>query len=475
MTLPFVLLEAFGVKNLRCLADTDFVPIRPLTVLVGRNSSGKSTFLRAFPLLRQSVETPRDSPILWYHDRYVDFGSLKAAASNRLIDPNITFQFQLKLWEPREEDPVPPMLRIAMTLGGDETPYVSAYTISLDEYQIRWEFDAAGHRASVGSADRLLRRGTNPRRLVPGRAYLLPGVDSGNIPGVSYQAVPEKLDSPDLQLIKNWWLLNWATGDGLDDIAPVLLNAADHILADIMSQVAYLAPLRVSAARAYRIQNLAVDEVDPDGSNLAMFLRALSAEENASFATFTRDALGFETKVTTTGLHAEILVQGGGAKQFTNLVDVGFGFSEVLPLAAILWASCIQPAMNGREPAPIVAIEQPELHLHPAHQAKLARMLVEAVTRSRGSAGERSGAAAKGSSLLVETHSESLINGIGKLIYEGEIKANEVQIVLFDQDDDTGETTVRLAGYRESGALRDWPYGFLSPVAERRAPLVAAE
>src|SRR5262249_49786416 len=64
---PGVSLEAFGVKNLRCLTDTGLVPIRPITVLVGRNSSGKSTFLRAFPLLRQSVETERKSPILWYH------------------------------------------------------------------------------------------------------------------------------------------------------------------------------------------------------------------------------------------------------------------------------------------------------------------------------------------------------------------------------------------------------------------------
>jgi AAA15 family ATPase/GTPase len=59
-----VSLEAFGVKNLRCLIDTGQIPIKPITILVGRNSSGKSTFLRAFPLLRQSVENPRRSPIL---------------------------------------------------------------------------------------------------------------------------------------------------------------------------------------------------------------------------------------------------------------------------------------------------------------------------------------------------------------------------------------------------------------------------
>jgi predicted ATPase len=196
-----------------------------------------------------------------------------------------------------------------------------------------------------------------------------------------------------------------------------------------------------------------------------MFLRALSPVESESFVNFTRAALGFETQIKTTGLHAEILVKGGSAKRFVNLVDVGFGYSEVLPLAAVLWASCVRRATAKRETSPLVAIEQPELHLHPAHQAKLARMLVEAVSSSR--------AAGSTAQIIVETHSESLINGLGKLVYEGLIKPEDVQIVLFDQDEETGDTEVRLAGYRENGALHDWPYGFLSPVAERRVPPAA--
>src|SRR5262249_45614965 len=119
---PRVTLEAFGVKNLRCLTDTGLVPIRPITVLVGRNSSGKSTFLRAFPLLRQSVETARNSPILWYHERYVDFGSLKDAASNWLSEPSVTFEFRLR--PPGAETEV---VDLAMTLAGGEVPWVSKY------------------------------------------------------------------------------------------------------------------------------------------------------------------------------------------------------------------------------------------------------------------------------------------------------------------------------------------------------------
>jgi predicted ATPase len=192
-----------------------------------------------------------------------------------------------------------------------------------------------------------------------------------------------------------------------------------------------------------------------------MFLRSLSAEETSSFASFTHDALGFDTAVKPMGHFVEILIREGHTKPFINLVDVGFGYSEVLPLAAVLWSTCVRPRVHGREATPIIAIEQPELHLHPAAQAKLARMLAQAVAQSGGS------------KIIVETHSEALINGLGRLIHEGVLKASDVQIALFDKDDETGDTTVSLAGYRENGSLHDWPYGFLSPVGERRVPTAA--
>jgi predicted ATPase len=517
-----VTLEAFGVKNLRCLKDTGLVPIRPITVLVGRNSSGKSSFLRAFPLLRQSVETSRNSPVLWYHERYVDFGSLKDAAAQGLPAPEVTFQFQLRLPEGAKLSIEDPIFDIAMTLAGGEVPYVSAYDIRSEGHHVRWDLHPTGGLLRLTANGKVipLEAGLS----LGGKAHLLPTLHWGYGPGPSYHQVPEELDldsnnyhttadavlvkplvaalkllfhesaapdtiasaARDLRFAKRSFMLrqlativdheqfqrrigDLALSSELAEqtiaavvayLSPYIIEAADLVVAQYMSRVAYLKPLRVSPERASRVQNLAVDEVDPDGKNLPMFLRSLTPDEIQSFAHFTFTTLGFITTVRTTGMHAEILVQEGNAKGFVNLVDVGFGYSEVLPLAAVLWATCIRPALQGRAAAPLVAIEQPELHLHPAAQAKLARALVKAVAGS-------------GSRIIVETHSESLINGLGKLIYEGVLEADDVQIALFDKDEETGETEVRLAGYRDSGALHDWPYGFLSPVAERRVPSAA--
>ena len=48
-------MDSIRVERLRCLADTGDIKIKPLTILLGQNSSGKSSFLRVFPLLKQSI------------------------------------------------------------------------------------------------------------------------------------------------------------------------------------------------------------------------------------------------------------------------------------------------------------------------------------------------------------------------------------------------------------------------------------
>ncbi|MBF0428109.1 MAG: AAA family ATPase, partial [Magnetococcales bacterium] len=49
-------MEMIQLKNLKNLTDTGEISLKPLTVLVGKNGSGKSSFLRFFPLLKQSAE-----------------------------------------------------------------------------------------------------------------------------------------------------------------------------------------------------------------------------------------------------------------------------------------------------------------------------------------------------------------------------------------------------------------------------------
>jgi hypothetical protein len=80
----------FGLSNIRRLPLVDLIDLKPITILVGRNSSGKSTFLRSLPLLRQSITTKTSSPVLWYGD-LVDFGSFEISAHDKALPIGFSF------------------------------------------------------------------------------------------------------------------------------------------------------------------------------------------------------------------------------------------------------------------------------------------------------------------------------------------------------------------------------------------------
>jgi len=505
-------LEAVRLRNLRCLADTTSVPIKPLTVLLGRNSSGKSSFLRAFPLLRQSVETSRSSPILWYLPGYVDFGTFHDAVDERATTRSISFEFVLRL--PKEaniaiDEPSFPF-RVAMMLsngGTSRAAYMSAYEIDAEGHEVRLDFDATGRatRFSVNDQDMLPTEGL----ALGGIASLLPPLEAPpRVLGASmvtyrpaqllgYQKGADILlrdlghELKELFLVDLSSLLAKATNirlgarpamvECLKELlakyahqrseveltearavrivdravarwVPYIIEASDQVLADLMSRVAYVAPKRAAAERAYRLQDLAVNDVDPRGDNLAMFLHSLSSEEWESFRRFTTSWLGFSPGLHVEGIHAGLLVTEADETQARNIVDVGFGYSEVLPVATAVWSSCVRKPRAGARSSYLLAIEQPELHLHPAFQAKLARMFVGAIKQSRERGQE--------TKILVETHSEALVSGLGQLVYEGMIDARDVQLVVFERDPGTRGSRIKLAEYDEQGALRNWPYGF---------------
>jgi hypothetical protein len=83
-------MDRVRVRNLRSLADTGEIELKPITLLVGANNSGKSSFLRFFPLLRQSTETRTGSGLL-LNEPYVDYGLFPVAVRQGAEPPEITF------------------------------------------------------------------------------------------------------------------------------------------------------------------------------------------------------------------------------------------------------------------------------------------------------------------------------------------------------------------------------------------------
>lgn len=84
---------SFALRNMRSIEEMNLVEIRPITILIGANATGKSTFLRSFSLLKQSTRSSLNTPVLWYGEN-VDFGNFNASVHKKENNRKISFRFK---------------------------------------------------------------------------------------------------------------------------------------------------------------------------------------------------------------------------------------------------------------------------------------------------------------------------------------------------------------------------------------------
>ena len=243
---------------------------------------------------------------------------------------------------------------------------------------------------------------------------------------------------------------------------PIIMSFICGQIASEFTGVRYSKPLRLNAERYRRIQGLSVNEVDPSGENLEMVLNNLREKEQKAFSQWTRDTIGCEFSTTQKDGHVSILVKDSRTNIKENLVDTGFGYSQILPILLSVWKVDMSENASARRflygyigsqsTDYYEAIEQPELHLHPALQAKLIDVFSQLASEEKGGKIK----------FILETHSETMINRLGYLIYKKKLSSEMVNVVIFDKDD-TGNTTVSQTKFNDQGQLEKWPIGFFDP------------
>jgi predicted ATPase len=239
----------------------------------------------------------------------------------------------------------------------------------------------------------------------------------------------------------------------------VLLRYLDQHFYYMSRNINYIAPVRASAERFYRMQDLSVDNIDFKGRNLPMFIRDLSRADTENMNEWLRENFGFTLAASMDGGHLALKLKDVGSKQAFNVADMGFGFSQVLPLIVQIWAISSGRKCRGVPRVSnipnIIAIEQPELHLHPGLQAMVADLFVKSVVLAK-----KTGIDLR---IVAETHSETIINRIGHHIFKNNIDKESVSCVLFNKEPGAHSTEVKVSEFDNDGMLVDWPIGFFEP------------
>lgn len=404
-----------GVGGFKSISRPQAIEVRPLTILAGTNSSGKSSIMQPLLLMKQTLEATYDPGPLLLNGPNVRFTlakqlfSLTAAAQQR-------DQFTVEIATDMETALINRFQRDEATgIAIAATTYVSRekgrYTLT-----------------SQANDDELM--------AVPWVRDYARGHKNQNIPVwiARYRCLLAVETEMDL----------WEYSDHEDSQFKLRIENIIH-----------LPGLRGSPARTYpRTATDGPHFVGTFDNYVASLIHSWGVSNNKKLGElrFWMQQLGLASSIEANPLDdTAIEIRVGRLPRIAGIVnddnvsiaDVGLGVSQVLPVLV---------ALITADPGQLVYIEQPELHLHPRAQSALAQLFAAAAQR--------------GVRVVVETHSSLFLLGVQTLIAEEKLAPDLVKLHWFRRDD-AGATEITSSDLDESGAFDiDWPEDFAEVVLQ---------
>ena len=430
------------VAGFKSVVDKQRIEIRPLTILAGANSSGKSSIIQPLLLLKQTLEAAYDPGALLLNGPNVKFTSasqlISKAGSNAAND---RFQvgmsdsnkatIELSFKRAKEKGFSIEQMKFA---GNDGAVHVLDPNMSeeqlmavLPEQQILLKMHELLSSATTEGAWNM------KRGIIRSRCFLEPKLILENISDQD-----ESYSQEDLQM-------------------ETLLGPVSAPFESKLRKLIHVPGIRGNPERTYPVTAV--------GNNFPGLFQNYAASVIAhwQFTGSTKQLKGLENDLKSLGLTWSVFAKSiedtevelrvgrlghrvGEPDDMVNIADVGLAMSQVLPVVV---------ALRAASPGQLVFIEQPELHLHPSAQIQLAGILANAANT--------------GIHVVVETHSSLLLLAIQTLIAEDKLNPQDVKLHWFTRDEQ-GATRVTSANVDERGAFGDWPedFGNISLEAEHR-------
>lgn len=408
------------LKNFRCFHDEQKMRLAPLTLLVGENSTGKTSFMamiRALCYTASGFLTPN------FKREPYDLGSFDDIAHRRGAKGSqaTTFSAGFEISPPHKTDifqkSEPYKFGVTFEKKGT-TPVPVTKNLSCGKLSIV-ENIASKHwtlcvHTSKGSWKQQLPINEHSK-LTPSNRWR---------PFIDFMfALDSTLKEPEKAK-----LMPLAGSPAFPNKDSDLLQTLAVYSRLVIQEPPFAsAPVRSKPRRTYDPARLTRD---PEGDYVPMYLASLSFQDEARWEKL-KDKI--ETFGRNSGLFNEIFIKPLGKKDSEpfqiqlrkfggkrkgpkrNLIDMGYGVSQVLPLITELL----------RQDSPnVFLLQQPEVHLHPSAQAALGTLFCQI-------------AAQKGRQLIVETHSDYLLDRVRMEVRDGtaKLKPDDVSILYFERDD----------------------------------------
>jgi len=428
------------LQNFKSWADTGDIALKPITGFFGPNSSGKTSLLQALLLLKQTSESADRAIILQFGEKHklVNLGDFHSVIYRHSADDELVFSLD---WEQKKPLSFQDSMKPGKTVGKSRklgfTTHIrgekdngKALRLTVPDMSYRVGDTTFGLRRPhyLRTMYELYQEGTNFQFVTSGRGpFLLPGP-------VKCYGFPSQIRA------------YYENADFLSDLELAFEKQ--------LEQIYYLGPLRANPERTYMWSGAQPSDMGQAGEQAIHAILSsrdkgekISRGKGRSRVTLEEYVAEWLQKL---GLIAEFRVEAvaegsqifqvkvrklpGGTESL--ITDVGFGVSQILPVIVL----CFYVPEGST-----VILEQPEIHLHPAVQANLADVLIDAYLR-------------RGVQIIVESHSEHLLRRLQRRVAEETISKNEVGL-YFCEAGVKGSTLTPLT-LDPYGNITNWPEDF---------------
>lgn len=410
------------IEGVRCFRERQEVPLRPITLLVGENSTGKTTFLAMARLARDMCEA---KPPLDFNEEPFLLGGFENVVSFRSNARGPASTFTVGLRVPANNDVPFPIAATAIFTSENTQPVMR-----------QWRAEGAGLVLAVDFAKGCAIRNVTMR------------TPSGEI---RHNRPSFPSDLPVTSVFRHLQLLSPDEGSLVRGQRPSAnelrtIVALGRWLSGSLAKRPYaLAPIRTRPKRTY---DPIGEAPEPEGRHVPMVLANLSSLDPKNWDRLRASLVSFGVA---SGLFQDVEIRRQGlsasepfqvklkiAGPAFNLIDIGYGVSQVLPI--------IVDALRG-ERGRTYLLQQPEIHLHPKAQAELASFLAFLAKQDR-------------KQFLVETHSDYLVDRIRMDVRDGKhgLEPEDVSLLFFERR--KGSVTIHRLGLDEMGNIVDAPKGY---------------
>ncbi len=385
----------------------------PLTGFFGTNSSGKTAILQFLLMLKQTVESNDQSQVLNFGNENTDveLGTLINVIHNRQLPNDLNFALA---WDDLNRDPlgqlrlypiVPKWMRLSTRI------HLSENDLLVDEILYTYPSEKGSDQTTR------IRRGDNCTVISSDTSE-----EQVKLPPVKMYDFPQDSSSAKIFHKRNY----------------------SFQFEQFCQKVNYLGPIRDYPKRFYSWSGEKPQDVGRRGENtIAALLTARKQDPEIEIKIaywlkvmgliddFKVDLIAPEQRL----YQASVRIAPGGT--YCPITDVGFGVSQILPVLVL----CYYVPQGST-----IIFEQPEIHLHPSAQQKLADVFIDVIKHRE-------------LQIIIESHSEHLLHRLQRRIAEEEL-APEQAALYFCQMEEDGASSLTELELDPFGNIKNWPEDF---------------